>query len=66
MDEQSDGTAPSGQRAARLLSDEDPTVPCPRCGSENTGEISHFGSPPCKAQWRCRTCLEPFDHFKCI
>ena len=20
---------------------------------------------PCKAQWRCRDCLEPFDRFKC-
>ncbi|MEK9643603.1 MAG: phenylacetate-CoA oxygenase subunit PaaJ, partial [Paracoccaceae bacterium] len=25
-----------------------------------------FGSTPCKAQWRCQSCLEPFDYFKCI
>lgn len=41
------------------------TATCPRCGSANTEEISRFGSTPCKAQWRCRDCLEPFDRFKC-
>jgi ring-1,2-phenylacetyl-CoA epoxidase subunit PaaD len=41
------------------------TVACPQCGSEQTEEISRFGSTPCKAQWRCRECLEPFDLFKC-
>jgi ring-1,2-phenylacetyl-CoA epoxidase subunit PaaD len=39
---------------------------CPRCGSENLSKISQFGSTPCKAQWRCDDCLEPFDYFKCI
>ena len=39
---------------------------CPRCHSGNLERISQFGSTPCKAQWRCRDCLEPFDHFKCI
>jgi ring-1,2-phenylacetyl-CoA epoxidase subunit PaaD len=38
---------------------------CPRCGSTNTEEVSRFGSTPCKAQWRCKDCLEPFDRFKC-
>lgn len=38
---------------------------CPRCGSFNTQEVSRFGSTPCKAQWRCLDCLEPFDRFKC-
>jgi ring-1,2-phenylacetyl-CoA epoxidase subunit PaaD len=40
-------------------------VPCPRCGSMETHEVSRFGSTPCKAQWRCDSCLEPFDRFKC-
>ncbi|WP_295313420.1 1,2-phenylacetyl-CoA epoxidase subunit PaaD [Roseobacter sp.] len=39
---------------------------CPQCRSENLERISQFGSTPCKAQWRCRACLEPFDYFKCI
>jgi ring-1,2-phenylacetyl-CoA epoxidase subunit PaaD len=38
---------------------------CPQCGSRDTQEVSHFGSTPCKAQWRCLACTEPFDHFKC-
>lgn len=40
-------------------------VECPQCGSTDTEELSRFGSTPCKAQWRCRSCLEPFDLFKC-
>jgi ring-1,2-phenylacetyl-CoA epoxidase subunit PaaD len=40
-------------------------VQCPQCGSADVEEISRFGSTPCKAQWRCRSCLEPFDLFKC-
>jgi ring-1,2-phenylacetyl-CoA epoxidase subunit PaaD len=40
-------------------------VECPQCGSTHTEELSRFGSTPCKAQWRCRSCLEPFDLFKC-
>lgn len=39
---------------------------CPRCGSTAVEKISQFGSTPCKAHWRCRDCLEPFDYFKCI
>lgn len=39
---------------------------CPHCKSEQVEKISQFGSTPCKAQWRCMDCLEPFDYFKCI
>jgi ring-1,2-phenylacetyl-CoA epoxidase subunit PaaD len=39
---------------------------CPRCKSQALERISQFGSTPCKAQWRCTVCLEPFDYFKCI
>jgi ring-1,2-phenylacetyl-CoA epoxidase subunit PaaD len=41
------------------------TAECPQCGSSDTVEVSRFGSTPCKAQWRCNQCLEPFDRFKC-
>ena len=41
------------------------TATCPQCGSTETVEVSRFGSTPCKAQWRCNSCLEPFDRFKC-
>ena len=43
-----------------------PEVACPRCDSADTERLSEFGSTACKAQYRCRACLEPFDYFKCI
>jgi len=39
---------------------------CPYCQSAKVEKVSQFGSTPCKAQWRCQDCLEPFDYFKCI
>lgn len=39
---------------------------CPQCHSANLERTSQFGSTPCKALWRCKDCLEPFDYFKCI
>jgi ring-1,2-phenylacetyl-CoA epoxidase subunit PaaD len=41
-------------------------VGCPRCHSTDTECLSEFGSTPCKALHRCRSCLEPFEYFKCI
>ena len=41
-------------------------VACPQCGSQATEKLSEFGSTACKALYRCRTCAEPFDYFKCI
>jgi ring-1,2-phenylacetyl-CoA epoxidase subunit PaaD len=38
--------------------------PCPQCASTRTTEISHFGSTPCKALYRCESCREPFDYVK--
>lgn len=64
-----DGTASDGillKRIDRLAGRSNLTVACPRCGSANTENISQFGSTPCKASYRCRDCLEPFDYFKCI
>lgn len=40
------------------------SVDCPRCGSANTECVSEFGSTACKALYRCKDCLEPFDYFK--
>ena len=50
--------APRAHSAAHLA--------CPRCGSREVQRVSEFGSTPCKAHYRCRDCLEPFDVFKCI
>jgi ring-1,2-phenylacetyl-CoA epoxidase subunit PaaD len=43
----------------------DPEPACPRCGSRATRRLSEFGSTPCKSLYRCESCLEPFDQFKC-
>ena len=40
-------------------------VACPQCGSEDTEQLAEFGSTSCKALWRCKSCREPFDYFKC-
>jgi ring-1,2-phenylacetyl-CoA epoxidase subunit PaaD len=52
------GIAPPTPRAT--------VVACPRCASRATEKLSEFGSTPCKALYRCTSCLEPFDSFKCI
>lgn len=44
----------------------EPKVTCPRCASVQTQKISEFGSTPCKASYKCSSCLEPFEYFKCI
>ena len=61
------GIAPpvKGSQSKRALFG-DPVVACPRCASTNTEKLSEFGSTACKAHWRCRSCLEPFDYFKCL
>jgi ring-1,2-phenylacetyl-CoA epoxidase subunit PaaD len=50
----------------RALVQVDPVVTCPRCRSPATEKLSEFGSTPCKALYRCTSCLEPFDYFKCL
>ncbi len=39
-------------------------IACPRCACASTETISQYGSTPCKAQYRCLACKEPFDYFK--
>lgn len=41
-------------------------VACPQCESTDTERVSEFGSTACKAAYRCRSCLEPFEYFKCL
>lgn len=61
------GIAPpvGGSNSIRSLFGET-VVACPRCGSDETERVSEFGSTACKALYRCTTCREPFDYFKCI
>jgi ring-1,2-phenylacetyl-CoA epoxidase subunit PaaD len=65
------GIVPPGERAAIQRVDVSGlrrrpavAIACPRCGSTHTTELSRFGSTPCKAQYRCEECREPFDYFK--
>jgi len=59
-------SAATREEGARGRSESAGGVACPRCGSTRTERLSEFGSTPCKAQFRCLACLEPFEHFKCI
>ncbi len=38
---------------------------CPQCKRNDVELLSQFGSTACKALYRCKDCLEPFDYFKC-
>jgi len=42
-----------------------PVINCPNCKSDQTKKVSEFGSTPCKAQYQCHSCSEPFEYFKC-
>ncbi len=61
------GIAPPAESTtdASFLSGKSPVVHCPQCGSDQTELVSRFGSTPCKALYKCNTCHEPFDYFKC-
>ena len=65
------GIAPPAQPAGaasplKRLAPSRMRIECPQCGSANTVKVSEFGSTPCKAQYKCGDCMEPFDYFKCI
>jgi ring-1,2-phenylacetyl-CoA epoxidase subunit PaaD len=63
------GIAPPQRRAAgpvlvQLGAPRTAPPACPQCGSGDTEELTRFASTACKSMWRCRSCREPFDHFK--
>ena len=57
---------PQGTSSSKMSLFADTEISCPKCNSNNTERVSEFGSTACKALYRCQTCLEPFDYFKCI
>lgn len=57
---------PVGSSNKRSLLSGITQVECPNCGSQDTEQLSEFGSTACKSLYRCKSCLEPFDYFKCI
>ena len=66
-----DWISPAGREKLRVYGIAPPErrdrpIACPRCGSQETETVSEFGSTACKAAYRCRDCLEPFEYFKCL
>ncbi len=59
------GIAPPAPASSRRALFGVQQVACPQCGSDDTELLSEFGSTGCKALWRCKSCREPFDYFKC-
>ena len=60
------GIAPPHRKAFQPLGlFEEDKISCPRCGSEETELVSQFGPTSCKALYKCLSCKEPFEHFKC-
>lgn len=59
------GIAPPLPASSRRALFGNAQVACPQCGSRDTEVLSEFGSTSCKALWRCKSCREPFDYFKC-
>ncbi len=60
------GIAPPNRKAFQALGlFEEEVTSCPRCGSEETELVSRFGPTSCKALYKCLSCKEPFEHFKC-
>ncbi len=57
---------PQPKRIGGTIINERNPITCVRCGSMETEKISEFGASACKALYRCLSCGEPFDHFKCI
>ena len=61
------GIAPPERGASkRTLLLGERSIACPRCQSQDTEVVSEFGSTACKAAYKCKACLEPFEYFKCI
>ncbi|MGH6717254.1 MAG: 1,2-phenylacetyl-CoA epoxidase subunit PaaD [Bradyrhizobium sp.] len=59
------GVAPPERASSRRALFGASEVACPRCGSQDTERLAEFGSTSCKALWRCKSCRDPFDYFKC-
>jgi ring-1,2-phenylacetyl-CoA epoxidase subunit PaaD len=58
------GIAPPARGPVAVTIGRRPDVACPQCGSGDTEEVTRFASTSCTSMWRCRSCREPFHHFK--
>ena len=62
------GIAPPAHKTKdeNILLNNKQRIECPRCKTKETELVSQFGSTACKAMYRCTSCLEPFEYFKCL
>jgi len=60
------GIAPPAHSSKQAMLSNLRSIACPRCNSVQTLLVSEFGSTACKSAYKCESCLEPFEHFKCI
>jgi len=60
------GIAPPQHTSCRKATAVAEVVVCPRCGTTITQLISRYGSTACKALYKCLSCKEPFEYFKCF
>ena len=60
------GLAPPGDRCSGGLAPALERTPCPYCDSLDTDLESLFGPTLCRSIHYCRSCLQPFEHFKAV
>ena len=62
------GIAPPAHKTydKNILLGEKRLIGCPICNSNETELVSQFSSTACKAMYKCLSCLEPFEYFKCL
>jgi ring-1,2-phenylacetyl-CoA epoxidase subunit PaaD len=58
--------APRGAAPPTLVQLESKGFRCPYCGSRDTALENIFGPTPCRSLRYCRSCKQPFEHFKTI
>ncbi len=59
------GIAPPRHSSCGNLAEAEKHIECPVCGSADTAMLSRYGSTACKALYKCNSCHEPFEYFKC-
>ena len=59
------GIAPPVHSSCNLGVFEHNIIQCPQCNSSDTVLLSRFGSTACKSLYKCNSCKEPFEYFKC-
>lgn len=57
---------PQGSVDKNDILEERKQIICPKCNSPKTELVSQFGATACKALYKCHSCLEPFEYFKCL